>query len=208
MKEIQICCIPYAGGTAEVFYELGQYLPEYMKLIAADYSGHGSRRGEAYYKTFQELVTDMADHVNEMCAGKEEIALFGYSMGSIAAYEMLAQGLLKARVNHLFLAAHEAPGEAWESATYAKLDDLDFAHKLKGLGGFDRFEDNLLDNRHFRKLFFEPIREDYRLLADYKLSHENKPDVPVTIFHAVQDVPEEDICKWSARFASEPNTFR
>lgn len=204
MKKIQLFCIPYAGGTAEAFDGIRKYLPEEIELTALDYAGHGTRRKEAYYPSFDDMAKDMAEQMNARIDKSLETAVFGYSMGSVVAYEMLAQGRVDADVSKLFFAAHEAPGEQWGSASYVRMDDLEFAHKLMEFGGFDRFEDRFLQNKYFRKMFFEPIREDYRLIADYRLKHDEKLSGDAVFFYAPQDVSAEAVRKWSARFEKEP----
>ncbi len=204
MDKIQLFCIPYAGGNADCFDGLKKYLPQEVELVAFDYAGHGARGGEDFYPTFDDMVRDMAMKLNGCFKPERKTVIFGYSMGSVVVYEMVARGLVKAEITRLFLAAHEAPGEDWGSAEYVKLDDLAFAHKMMEFGGFDKFQDRFLENRHFRRMFFEPIRQDYRLIADYKRNHDIRPDVPVTFFYAPGDVCREDALKWSSRFAEEP----
>ncbi len=204
MDKIQLFCIPYAGGNAEAFDGLKKYLPQEIEITALDYAGHGARSQEDFYPTFDDMASDMARQLNGCLKPDYKTVIFGYSMGSVVAYEIIARGLVKAEVKRLFLAAHEAPGEYWSSVEYTKLDDLAFAHKLMEFGGFDKFQDRFLDNRHFRRMFFEPIRQDYRLIADYKRKHDIRPDIPVTFFYAPDDVSREDAVKWTSRFAAEP----
>ncbi len=203
MNKIQLFCIPYAGGGAEVFDELKNGLPENIELVAFDYSGHGMRKLEPFYQTFDDMVNDMARQMNAAIRSETMIAVFGYSMGSVVAYEILARNLLNAKPCHLFLAAHEAPGEVWESAGYAQLDDLGFVEKMKALGGLERLQERTLGNKFFRKLYFQPLREDYRLIADYQLKHDVKLDLPVTMMYSPEDVAEEKVRKWSDCFENK-----
>ena len=90
-------------------------MPEHSELIATEYAGHGKRRKEDFYDTFEAMVRDVAGQINDSWDGESEVALFGYSMGSIVTYEMWAMGLLEMKPGHIFLAAHEAPDLEWES---------------------------------------------------------------------------------------------
>ena len=204
MKKYQLFIVPYAGGNADAFTVLGKYMPEEIELVCLDYAGHGTRRKENFYPTFDDMVKDMAEQINACRKPELETVIFGYSMGSVVVYEMLAHQLVHADVKQVFLAAHEAPGELWDCEEYVKLGDLEFAHKLMELGGFDRFEERFLKNRYFRKVFFEPIREDYRLLADYSLKHETVLDIEAVFFFAPQDIPRENMMKWKKWFQREP----
>lgn len=204
MEKIQLVCISYAGGTAEAFSEVSSYLPKEIKTIALDYAGHGSRRMESFYETFEDMVEDMAIRIKENVDKTMPLALFGYSMGSVVAYELVARGMLERKAEHLFLAAHEAPGEYWDSRAYEDMDDLNFLHKLQEFGGFRRLEDRFLDNRHFRKMLFDPIRADYHLISDYKLKHDIRPGISTTMFYSPLDVPTEKIQKWENHFSVQP----
>lgn len=205
MKKYQLFAIPYAGGNAEAFGILKKYIPEEIELVRLDYAGHGTRRQEEFYPDFDDMVKDMADQINARLNPEMETVIFGYSMGSVVVYEMLAHQFIHADVKKVFLAAHEAPGEEWDSAEYVKMGDLEFAHKLMEFGGFDKFEDRFLGNRYFRKVFFEPIREDYRLLADYSLKHDTALDVDAVFFYAPEDISRNGIVKWGKFFQKEPS---
>lgn len=205
MKKVQLFCLPYAGGTAEVFKDLELFCSDQIEIVPLEYAGHGTRLKEDFYKNFNQMVSDMAQQINTAIREDALIAVFGYSMGSAVTYELLAQELLIKKPVYVFLAAHEAPGEYWESADYYKLDDLEFAHKMLEFGGFERFEEKLLKNKFFRKMIFNPIREDYRLIADYKLLREVQLDIAATIFFSSQDIMEEHVKKWDKCFLNKPD---
>lgn len=205
-KKIQLFCLPYAGGTTEIFHEFSSYFNKNIEVIALEYAGHGSRRKEAYYENFQLMVEDMAELMNQQMKLECEIVLFGYSMGSIVAYEIYAQGLLKKKPQNLFFASHEAPDVEWESKQYYKKSEEDFFHLLQNLGGFERCNLDMLQNRFFQKLHFEPVREDYRLLGQYKMSKKVKLDVPTVIFYSPVDIKRDNIQKWKD-FLCEKSEF-
>lgn len=202
VSRVQLFCVPYAGGTAEFFNLIAKYMPEHIELIATEYAGHGKRRKEDFYDTFEAMVRDVAGQINDSWDGESEVALFGYSMGSIVTYEMWAMGLLEMKPGHIFLAAHEAPDIEWESKKVCTLGTQEFADFLVGLGGFDKFNKKMLENRHFMGMFFNPIREDYRLIGMYKMSSFKPFDMPVTMMHSSKDVSKEQINKWMKFFGT------
>ncbi len=199
-KQIKLFCIPYAGGKAEMFRELAGYLPDRISVIPLEYAGHGTRAKEAFYADFTEMTTDIASKIEKQLDGNEDFALFGYSMGSLVAYEIVARKLLKKQPEHLFLASHEAPGMEWESKGYSEMDDVTFAKAIVAFGGFDRFEERFLENRHFRRMIFDPIRQDYRLITSYHWEETERLSVPGTLFFAPDDVPVEKAEQWRLRF--------
>lgn len=206
MKKTQLFCIPYAGGKADMFEQLSGCLGENIEVIALEYSGHGLRAKSEFYRTFDEMVSDVATMINEKIDNEKEVALFGYSMGSVVAFELLQKNLLSKKPCYLFIASHEAPGEHWESMEYCRLDDKDFADMLMNFGGFDKIDDRMLTNRFFRKMIFDPIRADYNLIGNYALTADALVDIPVTMFYSDKDVPKASAEKWQNRF-SQPVEF-
>lgn len=199
-KKIQLFCIPYAGGNSAVFHGIEMLLPETVELIPLEYAGHGRRSKEAFYPTFDEMTADVAHQIREKRDTECDYAVLGYSMGSIVTYELFAGGYLAddGLLRYVFLAAHESPDVFWDCKAYVELDDESFMEKMLALGGFSRYEPGYLRNRFFRKLYFNPMREDYRLLSDYRMKNHVQIPVPVTMFYASEDIPWERISRWSA----------
>lgn len=196
--KIQLFCIPYAGGTAELFSELGGLFDENIEVIRLEYAGHGSRKKEDYYNDFQEMTDDLAEHINQLINPDAGLALFGYSMGSMVAYELFAQNKLIKKPDYMFFASHEAPDVEWESKSYCKFDDEKFFEMIQKMGGFERCTSDMLGNRFFRKLHFEPVRADYELLGNYKMSKKVLIDVPAILFYSSKDIAEESIKSWES----------
>lgn len=196
MKKIQLFCIPYAGGNAELFDEFCTFLPKGIVAEKIEYSGHGSRIREPFYRTFQEMVLDTAGQINELTEADADIALFGYSMGSIVAYELIAQELLPKKPLGIMMASHESPDREWLSKDYFTQDDVEFMKLMQKMGGFDKCTPDMLANKFFRKLYFEPLRADYNLIGDYKMSRKIELDIPALFFYSAKDIPTEHIGSW------------
>ena len=174
-----------------------------IETVVLEYAGHGKRHRENFYEDFAKLTQDLVRQIHEKRDKSCPYALLGYSMGSIAAYEVLASGCLEDTPCHIFLAAHEAPDVEWECKRYPELDDDAFLDTLLGFGGFsEKFDRKLLKNRFFRRLYFDPIREDYRLLASYRMQKRIMLPAKTTIFYAPKDITAEQIHSWD-RFTVE-----
>lgn len=198
MKKIQLFCLPYAGGGPEFFRPLKEMLDGRITVHALEYAGHGGRRKQPFYADFTELARDMAQRINEQLDDDSTFLLFGYSMGTIGVYEMIAQKLLRRQPQHVFLASHEAPDGQWDSKRYLGLTDEQFWDAMKQFGGLDNVDDKMLHNRFFKHLYFVPIREDYRLLGNYPANHRGEFCMPVTVFYAPDDIPDELIHGWDS----------
>lgn len=197
-KKIQLFCLPYAGGTIDCFKGIGDALAETMDIISIEYSGHGKRIKEKFYSTFQEMVDDAAAKINEQIDPEADVAVFGYSMGSIVAYEMIAQQKLSKEPCCMIFASHEAPDIEWESKQYYKADDEMFFQLIQSMGGFERCTLEMLGNRFFKRMHYDPLRADYELLGMYKMSRKITFEVPTLLFYSEKDISKEKIQSWES----------
>jgi surfactin synthase thioesterase subunit len=94
------------------------------------------------------------------------------------------------------VAAHEAPDIHWDCKAYELLTDEDFMKRMITFGGFPNFDWKMMTNKFFLKLYFQPIREDYRLLASYRMKQMVKLPAPATMVYSPQDIETEKIHSW------------
>ncbi len=196
MRKLQLFCIPYAGGTTELFSGFCSFLPKEIQVEKIEYSGHGSRIKEPFYNTFDEMVTEVAGQINSRIIDDMDIALFGYSMGSIVAYEIIANELLSKKPSAVMLASHEAPDHEWESKEYFMSDDETFFKLIQDMGGFERCNPSMLKNKFFKKLHFDPVRADYNLIGNYKMSKRVEFSIPALFCYSPNDIPDDRAKLW------------
>lgn len=200
-ENIQLFCLPFAGGGADAFQGLAKELEgENIEIVTFEYAGHGTRRMEEFYPDFDSMVSDAAEFIAARRKPDAGYALLGYSMGSVVTYELMAQSRLSGTPEHIFLAAHEAPDVEWPGKAYYDLKDEEFLETLKTMGGFEKLDEKTLNNRFFQKLYLKPIREDYRLLAMYQMSKAIVLPAETTMFYATGDIPTQAIRKWDPFF--------
>ena len=92
---MKLICFTYAGGNSSFYDQLKNELLPDVNLIAAEYSGHGTRHRSPFYSDFDELANDMLVQIEKELDEKEPFAIMGYSMGSIAAIEVLSKLMVK-----------------------------------------------------------------------------------------------------------------
>lgn len=195
---MRLICVPFAGALKRNFDGFASCFDDGWNITVLDYPGHGSRYREAFAADFDRLVEDMAEQVKDL-AGSEDYVLFGYSMGSIVAYEMTVRELIP-KPKLLVEASHRPPNIEWESKTYIHLDDRTFWSKIKLLGAMDDMDESLLDNSVYRRMYFIPIREDYRLISTYKANTGKISGVPAICFYSPDDVPDDEMDQWRIFF--------
>ena len=132
---LRLLCFPYAGGTATIYRAWPALLPSHIELIAVELPGHGARMAEPLYSDIAPLIDDLARQMPALL--DRPIAFFGFSMGSLIAYE-LAQRLYQERgfeLDHLCVAAHRAPQLPETALPTYTLSAQDFRQKLISLDG-------------------------------------------------------------------------
>lgn len=209
----RLYCLTYAGGNASFFKGIKKKIermgqepgadpgqPLRVEVVPVEYSGRGSRVKEPEYRDFQELTLDMAARINafeaEADVPSDEVFLFGYSMGSIAAFEIVKQRLLDRKPAGLFVAAHLPPHIFRIEKKYDLMDDDVLGEALQEFGGVD---ERLLKNKRFFHIYADTIRSDYRILRPYtcKAPSQDIPDIPFLVFYSDKDTPKEEMRDWS-----------
>ena len=199
MSEPQVFCYTYAGGSASFFDTIEKDLPA-LELVKPDYAGHGSRRKEPFSGDFAELADDLFARFLQDYAGGA-YALFGYSMGTIAAAEILKRILASPELPapaHVFLAAHEPHTKA-ELAGYAP-DALDEWVKERTIR-FGGIPEKLLNNQSFWRMYLPLYRADYSLIGRYRFEDLRfRTTIPATVFYSETDTPRTDMEAWRNYF--------
>lgn len=202
----QIFCFSYAGGTASFFDDISERLPE-VEFIKLEYSGHGTRHREPLADNWDEMVVDLYQHMKDAYRGGR-YALFGYSMGTISAVELLRQilqaGEFPAPV-YVFLAAHEPRTKAaLESYSNGEQDELVKERTIR----FGAVPEALINNRSFWRLYLPLLRADYALIGKYRFDHlDLKTEIPLIVFYSESDTSFEEMKQWQRFFTGKCEFF-
>ena len=184
---VRLVCLPHAGGAASYYRPLAMAMHPAADVLAVQYPGRQDRADEPQAADFAELVDrTTAALLPEL---DRPVALFGHSMGSLLAFEVVKR-LEKAGIAPLvlFASAGVRPTDRRRQERLRSATDEQLLADLSGLAGT---EARLLDNEDMRALFLPPLRADYRMLATYEfdgttvacpvvsLTGDNDPRVPV-----------------------------
>ena len=207
MSKPQLFCFTYAGGNAAFFDLIEKDLPE-LELVKLEYSGHGTRHREPFYRDFDELTDDMFRLLTERYYGGE-YSLFGYSMGTIALAEVLKRIIADSKMRkptHVFLAAHEPHSKA-ELIGFTD-DELDEWVKDRTIK-FGAVPEKLLNNKSFWRMYLPIYRADYSIIGKYSFEELFlKTTIPVTVFYSETDTPRSEMELWKKYFIGECEFFR
>ncbi len=196
----KLICFTYAGGTAKFFDIIEEDLAG-IDLIKFEYAGHGTRHKEAFYPDFNALSSDFFEEIKKL--DPTDYALFGYSMGSISAVEVLKK-IIKEGLNlprHVFLAAHE-PHTKSELLDFSA-DELDEWVQERTLR-FGDVPEKLVNNKVFWRTYLPIYRADYSIIGKYEFEKlDIKVDVSATIFYSETDTPYSEMRLWENYFTGD-----
>lgn len=206
---MQLFCFTYAGGNASFYGQLEKELESKVNVIALEYSGHGSRHKEPFYRNFDELAEDMYLELKKKIVVGEPYALLGYSMGSISAVEVLRRIVNNKYIQqpcHVFLAAHE-PYLKVELKGFDE-NELNSVIKERTLkfGGIPK---KLVNNNSFWRIYLPIYKADYTIIGKYDFERlDIKSVIPATIFYSESDIPFQAMEKWRNYFIGETDFIR
>lgn len=163
---IRLYAIPYAGGTSRAFDVIRPYLSEKYDLFSIELAGKGNRAREGNYEHYQEAVDDVVEII---CKDSYEgpIALFGYSMGSLLAFDAvrILETLYHKKIEFLVVAANIAPSLPQKEFRLWEYDEKSFLDKLIEIEGMP---EQILRNKRFLDIYLKVLKEDYYLIGERK----------------------------------------
>jgi medium-chain acyl-[acyl-carrier-protein] hydrolase len=128
--QTRVLCVPYAGGSAQVFHALARSMPETIEIGAIELPGRWSRRREPLLTRVSDASRSLAAEITRL--PPKPYALFGYSVGGLIAFEtarILAQDAKQQQPLALIVAAVGAPAERPNRPHLHTLSDAEFIKK-------------------------------------------------------------------------------
>lgn len=197
MKKVKLYCIPYSGGSADVYLKWNKHVPETIEIVPVELAGRGKRIKQPLHESLEEVVSDIADMIESDHNDWESYAILGHSMGALLAfetyYELLRRGV--DMPDHMFFSGRKAPQNKTKTQFYL-LPEEEFLKVVFVYGGTTPA---IMQNPELRKLFLPILRADFKIAEtyDYK-SRTEKITCPITIVNGTEDdsVLEFDMNEW------------
>ncbi|MED3804329.1 thioesterase domain-containing protein [Lysinibacillus xylanilyticus] len=196
MTKTILIAFPYAGGSATIYQPLEKCLANEIELVSIELPGRGKRFLEQPLLSINEMVDEAFNWFCEIQPKK--YALFGYSMGSILAYEfyykLLQNGFSSPQ--HIFFAACEHIGKNRKSEGISVMTDSDFCCFLEEKNGTP---EEVFENQELLELILPYVRGDFLALDTYKYNPRNfQIDCNVTVLSGRKDnIPKGNILLWN-----------
>lgn len=191
---LRLFCFPYAGGSASVFRDWQNYLPNNVQVCPIEIPGRGSRLIETPFEDTTSLIKEITPVMNPYL--DLPFAFFGHSLGALISFELayfLQQEYNKIPV-HLIVSGRQAPSIPERSPKY-HLPAADLVTELKRLGGTPK---EILENEELLELLLPIIKADLKMDETYDYRVLKTLSCPMTIFGGKED-PEttnEDLTAW------------
>ncbi|WP_288886600.1 thioesterase II family protein [uncultured Eubacterium sp.] len=195
MKE-KIYCLPYAGGSANVFFDWIKEYEEFAELNLVEYAGRGRRFGEDYFKTIEEASADLCAQIKEN--GDKDFILFGYSMGCIIALETAFQlKKIGIKPKAIIVAATRPPHLMYRDKI---LDTMTKDELMEETASWGQMDDEIMKNEELYEIVSDIMYADVQMFSKYKRDYQDeKIDIPIFAMSGNDDfeAPAEDMKEWS-----------
>ncbi len=192
---MRLFCFPYAGGSASAYHQFQAGLGSLVEVCPIELPGRASRIREPAYRDLATLVEQIFT-VLEPHLGRP-YALFGYSMGSLIAFELARKASALGREpSHLFVAARTAPGLSTATERLSELPDdallLEVARRYRAI------PDILMSDPEMRNIIANLMRGDLCLVESYTYRTSSPLSCPITVFGGDRDrgVRPSDLQAW------------
>lgn len=179
---MKLFCIPYAGGSATIYYKFKRPLAGTAEIMPLELPGKGMRIDEPFADSIQDVAAEFCDIVDEKAANTE-YAIFGYSMGGIIAFELYQEIERRSMrlPSKIIFSACEAP-DAFADDDTSELYRLPDKEFISGVEKFGFIPSEMKENEEILRFFLPSMKADFKLVSDYRLQGRHaviKPDVAV-----------------------------
>ncbi|MEW9698049.1 thioesterase II family protein [Paenibacillus sp. SI8] len=178
-------CIPYAGGSSEIYSRWKSYLPEHIEIHPIELSGRGAKIRFPLIDNMSDCVENLFSYMKDYL--DKPYAIFGHSMGSLIAFELCRyiQNSGYPSPVHIFFSGRKAPSNDKVSKPISSLPEQEFIEEVCKYSGKTR---RALENPVLASLFIPVLRADFKLCETYRFKKENSNlYCPISILYGEED---------------------
>ena len=192
---MKLFCIPYSGGSANIYREWKLRLADAADITPIEYRGHGSLYGKGFYNSIQELRDDLIERYFKH--NHEPFIIYGHSLGSIVTFEITCE--LKRREyrlpEHIVVASLRPPHMLKNRKKFTTMSEDDFWDRIIDLGNTPP---EVIKNDELKQIAYEMLYADMKLVDDYVPDDIKSIDVPITAWAGINDyeAPLDEMQEW------------
>ncbi len=200
--QARVLCVPYAGGSAQVYHMLARSMPESVELGAVQLPGRWDRRREPLLTRVSDASRNLAGEIARL--SPKSYVMFGYSLGGLIAFEaarILARDPKLQQPRALIVAAAEAPAGKPSRPQLHALPDDEFIKKQ-----MDRYPGGIspavLAEPDLMEMLLPIIKADMQMFETYRY----EPDTPLACPIYAMAGEQDRLCTPSAMAGWEKET--
>ncbi|MBE0370579.1 thioesterase [Pseudoalteromonas sp. MMG013] len=193
-----LICFPYAGGGVNIYAGWQKLLPDDVRLVIVQPPGRGGHFGEPAIDDMEQLISALQVHLDPYMQG--DYVLYGHSLGSRVAFELLRQALKRGLpcAKHFFASGSASPSYCGNRKAIYDLPSAEFRAELASLNGTPK---EILEHSELMDLFEPMLRADFKLADTYGYHKALILPCAVSVFAGTQDpILEEHTRHWLTFF--------
>lgn len=190
----KLVCFPHAGGSASAYRTWPQGLPVDIGVLAVGYPGREDRLGDPFPSGLEALADDIADVLGGLT--RHRLVLFGHSMGASVAHEVALRLQKRGCPPAALCVSGRRPPHALDGQRhFPETDEEVIADVVR----YDASRAPVFDDPDLRELLLPAVRDDYRLVNEYRGGRRPRLDCPVYGYTGDDDpeVTPEQMRGWS-----------
>ena len=182
--QLRLFCFHHAGGGTLSFRNWDTELSPIVEIYLIQLPGRERRLSEPAFTRIEPLIQELKNVILPYL--KQPFAFFGYSMGSLVAFELTRRLRRDEQLHpkHLFMAARRAPQLPKIKRPIHQLSDAEFIEELYRLNGTPK---EILANDELMRLVLPTLRADFAVLETYNYYDEQPLNIPITAFGGSED---------------------
>lgn len=204
---MRLFCFYYAGGTASIFRNWQEALPEGVEVLAVQLPGREYRLAEPLLTNAREIASELAEILPPLL--NKPYVFFGHSMGVLIGFDVIrilrARGMRQPEL--LIASGRNAPQFRWRDAGLQLLPDEEFIAAVRDYNGTP---EALLANESLRDLWLPRLRADLTISATYEYVEQRPLECPIVVLVGEEDslVSEAGLQGWLTETTAGVRYFR
>ncbi|GLW70762.1 thioesterase [Kitasatospora phosalacinea] len=186
-RRLRLVCLPYAGGSPDLFRPWADQLDHEVELLALRLPGRGVRLREPLYDSWEPLVEDVFAALVEAGVAAEPHAFFGHSFGARLAYELADRAAREfpGATRRLFVSGSRSPEHPQHRPLLHEMAPDAYLDAVRAMGGTPA---EVLDDPAVMRLFLPTMRAEMRLAEIWsRPPGQPRLDVPITAMYGRDD---------------------
>ncbi|HEX9062848.1 MAG TPA: thioesterase domain-containing protein [Clostridia bacterium] len=197
MERTKIFFLPYAGGSSTSYLSWKKFLSPELEFVPIELSGRGKRFVEPLYNSILEAIDDIYKIISNDI--NTPYAIYGHSMGTILAYELVRKirDFGRNEPLHIFFSGRYPPFVDANEEPLSNLPEDIFLEKVFEYGGMSR---EMLESKELIDIFLPILKADHRIIEEYDKNREIlKLNCDITVLNGKEDtfVEADNLKRWT-----------